>query len=301
MNPSDLFHRAAAGLLATLLAVTLACSSTEILGPPDAAACTVGTLRPKAGIPDTVSSRIDADDCRRYSSITLEDAFAESWTLTLEPMTAYVVRLLPSETTPGVVPLSGVLTAIARNAQGDAGIVTIGRVDKDNDRGDTELVIGSADSRTVSLRVEGRTPDAQGPYRMIVEQCPVRELPLDSTVSGVGTTNSCLVRNWSSSPRRLTFASVAVERQGEHLFTFQRTAGTATIRSVVAGPDLDLLGAREGSLRLRTSSASTADSLAPMITVPGRYTFVFETHPDSGATLQLRARPRPLTESSRLP
>lgn len=293
---------AAAGVgLATVLASTFACSTTEVLGPPDAIECTAGALRPTVGAPDTISSRIDAERCRRFSTITLENAYAESWTLTMEPFTAYVIRLLPSETTPGVVPFRGVLSAFARNAEGDAGLVSLGQINKDDDIANAEIVIATASRRTISLRVEGRNLNDQGPYRLAIEQCPVRDLPLDSTVTGVGTAASCLARSWAGTPRRLTFASVAVERQGVHRFFFERTAGNAAIRSAVAGPELDLMRFDDRSLRLRAPIATDEYLLLPEISVPGRYTFVFETHPDSGATLRASVGPRPLTESIRLP
>lgn len=283
--------------LAFALTAGVACATTEVVGPPDAIACTSGTLRPSADLPDTVSGLIDASRCLRFSALTLEDAHAESWTLALAPFTAYVVRLVPQETTPGVVPLTGTLSAIARNAQGDPGIVARGRASKDDDIGNTEMVLAVAEPRTISIRVEGLSIGDRGPYRLAVAQCPVRELPLDSTVTDVSTINSCLARGWATSARRLTFASVAIERQGVHRFSFERTDGSAAIRSLVTGPDIDVHGLDERSPRFRAPVAGARYELNPLITVPGRYTFVFESHPDSSATMQLRAGGHPMPDS----
>jgi hypothetical protein len=276
--------------LVSVALVAVACSERGVLGPPDVNNCTAGTLRPSAAAPDTVVSVIDDSRCLRYSSLTLREVYGESWTLELQPATAYVIRLLPAETTPGIVPLNGLLSAVARNAQGDPGLVSLGLPHKDVDAGNVEMIITSATRRTIAVRVEGQEVGDLGPYRLTIEQCPVVDLPLDSVLANVRTTQSCLSRSWAGGTRRLTFASAALARRGEHTFEFDRTAGAASVRSVVAGPDLDLMGFDESSVRLRAPTAGTAYTLRPYITIPGRYAFVFETHPDSSATLALRVR-----------
>jgi hypothetical protein len=282
------------------LAVLAACTEKSILAPPDGARCTVGTIAPALGKLDTLASETSAGRCERFSHAYRSMFPTESWTLRLEPASAYVIRLEPVEVTPGVFRFSGALAAYTRNAQGDPVIASLGLLAFEGQQVVGELLVASDSARELSLRVESLGLQGVGPYRLIVQRCPLTIVPLDSIVRGVRSNDGCLSRHTHSGARRLTFFATPIASPREVEFHAERASGTASLRARVAGPALDLMQTVERSLLLTTASAGSAQSLTAEIDTPGLYVHTIATHPDSAATIDVVAQ-SPVTLRQRTP
>ncbi len=267
------------------LALTLACSGDEILGPIDTAACTRGAL----DVTTSTQSAVNGADCELWSEWQFEPVPAETWTLRLEPHTGYVIRLISHEQTPGVFPFRGELLAYERDANGERQLVAASEAYGPGNRNE-ELVMTTDRARVIALRVEARQRSDTGVYRLEVSTCPVHHVPLDSTVRGVSSNTGCLSEGTFAGARsRLTFFDFDIRRLDDLFIAYERRAGsgtnTGTLRARLSGPDLDVAASFSGSfLAASPATANVFDFNASAQRI-GRYTLSVRVHADSSATI----------------
>lgn len=283
-----------------LAALGAACSERSVLAPPDGVRCTVGTSAPALGKPDTLTGETSTGRCERFSHAYHNMLPTESWTLRLEAHAAYAIRLEPVEVTPGVYRFNGALAAYTRNTAGDPVIAALGLLAFEGERAVGEMLLATDSAREVSLRVESAGIQNTGPYRLIVQRCPLTLVPLDSVVRGVRSTDGCLTRHTLNAARRLTFFATPVTTPQEVEFHTERAGGSASLRARVAGPALDLMQSVERSLLMTTASAGSAQRILANIDTPGLYVLAIATHPDSAATIDVVAQ-SPITFRTRMP
>jgi hypothetical protein len=137
-------------LTATSVLGAAACAGDEILAPIDGTRCTAGTLREDRPVEGAVTSK----SCVLWSHWEYEFVPTESWTLDMKANTAYIVRLLPTEVTPGVVPWRGNLTVYARNAYGDVEFASESDYTFGPNNRNREIVLTTDVARSVSVRAE---------------------------------------------------------------------------------------------------------------------------------------------------
>src|ERR1041385_1111139 len=156
----------AAWLGAPLLATTVlaGCGGSDVLGPPDAPACTVGTIA--AG--DSVSGNVSASSCMLWSDYNYGVTRAASWTLHAEKNTAYIVRLRHQEDAHAFDNWSGDLVLYGRNAHGDPEFETgwwnsFGAVNGNGGENE-EMMLATDRDQTWSIRVEAASPADTGAH-----------------------------------------------------------------------------------------------------------------------------------------
>ncbi len=230
------------GVLALLaFALLLAsCNSDGILGPPDGAACTRGTLT----LGELHNGEVTVDDCVLWNEYQDFEAPAESWTLHAKANTAYIVRLRPVPNRNAVNSLNAELVLYGRNSAGDAiyGTGYWGNFGNSNVNGGVskELVFTTATDQTVSLRVQSYSESNVGAYTIEALSCPVVTLLPGATSAPVTLGPACTVLGGSPLPEtRVAFFNLAASAFEDIILTATRTAGTAEMMFHIGGPDLD--------------------------------------------------------------
>ena len=270
-----------------------ACAGDEILAPIDGAPCARGTL----SVTRPTESAVTGRDCTLWSEYEYGRVSAETWTLPLKANTGYVVRLIAVESSPGVVPFNGSLTAYERDTEGTPQVVGFGNEFGPGNR-NSELVLTTAAARTVALRVETASLSDTGAYRIEVATCPVTPLVPDSLYSGISTALGCRSEALFGAPSRLTFFSLATESLDPILVGYERTAGTASLRGLLSGPDLDVHGMLSGSLYILSGSTPAEWFFDDTPDRIGRYTLTVRVHADSSATFAVAHLTDALTRAS---
>lgn len=225
--------------LALLLAA--ACGGDDVLGPPDALRCVDGTLA--AGRVDT--ARVGAASCTLWSDYLGEFTPAASWTLRTRPNTAYIVRMTPIAGANGLNTLAADLDLYGRNAQGDATFATgnyasFGPTNGNGGRGE-QLVIASRRAAVVSVRVQSHSAADSGSYSLEVIACPLVAVAQGATSPEVTLDDDCTLRTGLATDSvRVAFFSYPAGTDEDVDVIATRTAGDATMRLRVRGPDLDV-------------------------------------------------------------
>ncbi|MCC7004111.1 MAG: hypothetical protein IT357_18295 [Gemmatimonadaceae bacterium] len=286
---------------AALLLAGAACAGDEILGPPDAGRCVVGRLSVDAPL----SGEIGQTTCVLWSPEEFAMVRADAWALDANANTAYLIRLIPTDTTAGATPLSARLRVYGRNEAGDVQFETAststynwgfaGR--------NRELVLPVDDARPLSVRVETSSSSDSGRYVLQVSSCPMRLITVDSAVSGINSTQGCLARGMHfGAASRVTFLSLAAHGFGQHDFFVRREAGSGSVRATVAGYGLDFNAFRYESFRTVAQPITTAQgALTRNLVRAGRVTLALSVHADSGATMRALATPRAVSITSSTP
>lgn len=283
-----------ATVIALALLLAAACSGDEVLGPPDAATCTEGTLA--TGRVET--ARIGAASCALWSDYLEEVTPAASWTLRTKPNTAYLVRLTPVADSNGLNTLAADLDLYARNAQGDAHFATgyfrsFGPLNGNGGRG-LQLLVASRRAQTFSVRVQSYSVADSGHYTLEVIACPLVEVAQGATSAEVTLGDACALRTGPGTDSvRVAFFSYPAAPGADVDLVATRTAGDATMRLHVQGPDLDT--SCYGS---ECTSASTAVGAGPFTLQPayyldGHFTAILtqESAGTLSATLQVTSPP----------
>lgn len=274
-------------LTATSVLGAAACAGDEILAPIDGTRCTTGTLREDRPVEGAVTSK----SCVLWSHWEYEFVPTESWTLNMKANTAYIIRLSPTEITPGVVPWRGNLTVYTRNAYGDVGLESESNYAfGPNGRG-REIAITTDVARSVSIRAESWSIADTGAYSVEVVSCPLHRLTLDSLQTGLSSTGGCLAKGMhgTGASSRVTFATFDAPQPGRFDVTFARTAGAGSLRGTLAGPGLDFANTLSQGYRAQSGTVTTTYTYSPSFELPGRYTLAVSVHADSGATFRARA------------
>lgn len=260
-------------LIALLFSVTAVACRDEVLGPPDAASCTVGTIR--AG--ERVTGRVDGRSCDMWNDYHADVSPAESWQLQVEPGKAYIVRLEPraigadSSNT-----FRGALYAWARNRDGDGGFAagyqnSYGPVNGNNGQA-RQMVFVPGRAQRISLRVQTFEPTDTGAYALEVITCPVRHVEIGATSPAVTLADSCAYRAGAALDSiRVTFFSFDAAEDTELQVTATRTAGDANLRMRVGGPDLDFSCYTDDCTQIGTGSTAGPATLTPTFRETGRF------------------------------
>ena len=274
-------------LTATSVLGAAACAGDEILAPIDGTRCTAGTLREDR----PVEGAVTGESCVLWSHWEYEFVPTEAWTLDMKANTAYIVRLLPTEVTPGVVPWRGNLTVYARNAYGDVEFASESDYTFGPNNRNREMVLTTDVARSVSVRAESWSAADTGAYTMEVVSCPLYTLTVDSLRTGLASTSGCLAKGMhgGGAPSRVTFTTFEAAQPGRFDVEFARTAGTGSLRATLAGPGLDFSHSLEQSYYNTSGAVTNTYTFAPDFEIPGRYTLAVSVHADSGATFRARA------------
>ena len=268
------YRRAAVVALAFSLGAA-ACGGDDVLGTPDVAACTAGTLT--AGKTDT--SAVTAESCLMWHDYDYELYRAESWTLRTEANTAYIVRAKALIDGSGDTTFYGDVSVFARNAAGDPVFATgywshYGTVSSDNGRS-TETIFTSAKPTTVSIRVSSYA-GYEGPYAIELIACPMLKLTVGApAVTQEFTADDCALLSTGGqlpNPTPVRFWSFDADADVSYTATFTRTAGTSNIFGRLRGPGLDFGCYTGACIASSTSTGAGPYSLIRTPTVAGNYT-----------------------------
>lgn len=284
---------------AALCAVTLvaSCGGDDVLGPPDAAACTVGTIA--AG--DSVSGNVSGSSCLLWSDYNYVETRAESWTLHAKKNTAYIVRLRhqSQDTVGGFDNWSGDLALYGRNAQGDPEFETgwwdsFG-VGNGNSGVNEEMMLATDRDQTWSIRVESASKADTGAYSLTVESCPLHPLTTAAPVTGVNVTaTGCYSLTFQAAATRIAFFSYPGDSLTNNTVTSTRTAGAAYQHGEITGPDNDVSSWTSSSYRTNFSGDTTQTSGIYHPAATGRQTLWVGVNADSAATVSVSMTSAPI-------
>lgn len=274
---------AAVALSATALA---SCGGDDVLGPPDGAACTAGSIA--AG--DSVTGAVTSKSCEVFDIETYNLTSAESWTLHMAKNTAYVVRLRHQAL--GAVPdnWEGDLQVYGRNAQGDINFLTgwwdsFGTTNPNGGQNE-ELYLVSPTDRTVSLRVSATSKADTGAYSLVVRSCPLVALTAPADTTTIDLSLGCESLAMDALPTRLSFWTFSADSSVQDTTKIDRTAGTGTFLSRVASPAFDVNNWTDDHTSDNIGFATTATlTLTP--NVPGPVAGWLAVRSDSAATVSL--------------
>lgn len=284
---SPVVKRSLSVLGALTLILPAACAGDEVLGPPDAGPCVAGRLSTE----ETAVGQINETSCEVWSARDYLTVRADVWSLDAKANTAYVIRYIPTDTLAGATPLPVRLSAYGRSEAGDVQFETGSSTSFNwgTSNRNRELILPVDRARPLSLRVETLSRSDSGRYVLQVSECSIRTISLDSTVSGINSTQGCLARGMlAGQPARVSFLSFPDSSSyASHDFTVRRDGGTAGVRAVLAGYGLDFSAVRDNAFRtgavLITAAPATVrrtlGSRAPT-------TLALIVHADSGATIR---------------
>lgn len=272
-----------------------ACNGDNILGPPDAPACTAGTIA--AG--DSVSGNVSTSSCQLWSDEYSVVTSAESWTFHAQKNTAYIVRLRHQEDAHGFDNWDGDLVLYGRNAEGDPQFETGWWSDFGAQNGNggynEEMMLATDRDQTWSIRVESYSTADTGAYTLSVEQCPLHTLSPAASVTGVDLATGCYSLTFQSAPTRIAFFSYAGDTLSTFNVTSTRTAGAAFQHGQITGPDNDVSNWTEFSYSQPLSGDTTMSSGNYTPNATGRQTFWVGANADSAATVSVALTSAPLT------
>lgn len=302
-------HFRAAWLGAQLLAtaVLAGCGGSDVLGPPDAPACTVGTIA--AG--DSVSGNVSASSCMLWSDYNYGVTRAASWTLHAEKNTAYIVRLRHQEDAHAYDDWKGDLVLYGRNAHGDPEFETgwwesFGGSNVNGGQNE-EMMLATDRDQTWSIRVESASPADTGAYTLSVEKCPLHPITTADGATGVDLTTGCHSLTFQAAPTRIAFFSYAGDTVSTFNVTSTRTAGAAFQYGQITGPDNDVSNWTDFSYSQSIPAADTSMSSGDYTpNGDGRQTFWVGVNADSAATISVALTsaplpaPRPFHSTARL-
>lgn len=259
-----------------LAALAVGCGDDTVLGAPDVAACTAGTL--SAG--DTKSGAIDASSCRMWHDYYYGRYLSESWTIHAKANTAYIARLIPKADAEGVNTFNGELAVFGRNGAGDAGFATgyWGSFGTPNTSGgySVELIFTTTEATTVSLRAFAWADVYTGSYDIELIACPVQKIAVGApaTAQEFDAEGCGLLSDGLQSPAAtpVRFWSFDGNAGTSYTTTFTRVAGTSVFRGRQRGPNLDF-GCYTGSCIANSTGTGIGPSTivrTPLVT--GSYT-----------------------------
>jgi len=279
--------RTAAGLAAlALLTLTAACEGDTALGPIDGARCVAGQLRADAA----PSGRLDAASCQLWSSYMYNVVPTATWTLEADANTAHIVRLIPTDTGAGATPLRASLVAYARDGRNEVQLLGGDAFSFGTAQRNREIALTATEPTTFALRVEAWSPTDSGNYRLELSSCPLRRLPLDSTVTGIGSNTGCTARGMHGGARsRVSFLTFDVDELGEYAVGFRRSAGTGSVTGRLAGYGAAVSQTREADFLRSQPNVTTNYVFTRNLTRLGRATLLLSVHADSGATVEAYA------------
>lgn len=216
-----------------------ACGGDDVLGTPDVAACTAGTLTEGS----IKSGAITAESCELWEDYEFEFLRAESWTVNTKANTAYIVRVVPTGAGAANT-FAGFPSLYRRNAAGDLAYATgywssYGPVNANGGQS-MEMIFSSPRATTVSVRVSATQP---GPYDIELVACPITPIDVGAPPSTQEfTADDCVSRSWGGllpEPTPLRFWSFRADSGVSHTVTVARTAGAASFYGLWTGPDMD--------------------------------------------------------------
>lgn len=219
--------------------VAAGCGGDEVLGTPDVAACTAGTLTEGS----TKSGAITAESCELWHDYEYEELPSESWTVKTKANTTYIVRVTPTGAGAANT-FRGEASVFRRNAAGDVVYATgywstFGPANASGGTA-TELVFASPRATTVSVRVHAYD---FGPYDIELVACPTIPLELGApAVTQEFSEDDCVLKSWGGmlpTPAPVRFWSFKADSGVSHTVTVTRTAGSATFYGIWTGPDMD--------------------------------------------------------------
>jgi hypothetical protein len=276
---------------AIVVALSVACSGDEILGPPDSGRCVAGTLSTDAAKP----GHLGASSCVLWSPWNYNFGPAQSWTLRMEADRAYIVRLIPTDTAPGARPLNAFLAAYGRNAQGDAGLEAVSGCTFGSLNRSHEMVLTSTTARTMSIRAEAMAPDDSGSYVIEVSSCALLHITMDSLHTGINSTAGCAARGMHNGARsRVTLMQFEVESVADIDLLVRRVAGNAAIRSYYSGYSPHISSVHDDGVFDAETPITTQTGLhRTQHERTGLTLLALSVHADSGATMSVQALPTP--------
>lgn len=277
---------------ALVLGLTLAACDGGALAPADGTLCTVGTLAPQ----DSVSGVVNASSCEVFDPDSYNRTFAQSWTLRVQANTAYIVRLRQGA---GLDPLghfNGNVEAFGRNAQGDPSLLTgwWGTFGDPNANGgqDMEMFLTPDQARTLSIRVSSYSKADSGAYSLVVEQCRVTTFDASAAAhDNIDLGRGCRAESvdyFTGSPMKVSFFSFPSAANVNDSVLVDRTAGTGSFFSYVAGPGLDLACWGGDCTSAGGNSFGTTAKYRISPDLPGRMTILAGVRADSAATVSIR-------------
>lgn len=287
-------HRGALLAVLSLALLAVACDGDDVLGPPDAARCTVGTL----AVGTVAGGRIGSDSCTLWGEDLYQATPAESWTFRTAANTVYMVRLTPVADTVGGNTLAANIDLYDRNVHGDSYYATgrlnsYGPVNASGGRAQ-QLVFASRAAETVSLRVQSWAAEDSGSYTLEVIACPLVQLTLGVTSAPVTLDDGCTLRTGTGTDSvRAAFFDFPADADADIDVTANRTAGTASMRLSVRGPDRDV-GCYGGNCTASVSATGTGPiTLQPTFRADGHFTAILTQETAGTLTAIVRATTPP--------
>ena len=262
------------------------CGGDDVLGPPDGAACTAGSIAPG----DSVTGAVTSTSCEVFDISNYVLTSAESWTLHMAKNTAYVVRLRHQAATGVADNWQGDLQVYGRNAQGDINFLTgwwdsFGATNGNGGQNE-ELFLASPTDRTVSLRISAATKADTGAYSLVVRSCPMVALTAPADTVSIDLTAGCEALTIDALPTRLSFWTFLADSSVQDTTKIDRTAGTGSFSARVASPAFDVNNWTDDYTSSNSGFATTA-SLTLTPNVPGPVAGYLAVRSDSAATVSL--------------
>ena len=275
---------AAAALTTSVLA---ACGGSDVLGPPDGTACTVGSIAPG----DSVTGTVGAANCVVFDPDNYVTTNAASWTLAVKKDQAYVIRMYHDSTAAGDN-LDARLQAVGRGVHGEAAVITsdgstFGAMNGNGGSNREMFLVGDRD-RTISIRVLSKTLADSGAYALTVLSCPVTVLADTTTHTGIDLSTGCMTLSYAGFPARIRFVTFPSDSQVPTNVQFRRTAGAAFFGSGMAGPTPDIV-CWNGDCNADSAPFDTLATLTTTFDYPGRMAAWALVHADSAATVSVAA------------
>lgn len=267
-------------------AALAACGGDDVLGPPDGAGCTAGSIAPG----DSVTGAVTSSSCEAFDVSTYNLTYAESWTLHMAKNTAYVVRLRHEASADVADNWEGDLQVYARNAQGDVNFLTgwwdsFGSANGNGGENE-ELFLASPTDRTVSLRVSATSKADTGAYSLVVHSCPMVALSAPADTVSIDLSAGCEALTIDALPTRLSFWTFRADSAVQDTTKIDRTAGTGSFSARVASPAFDLNNWTDDHTSANAGFGTSATlTLTP--TVPGPVAGWIAVRSDSAATVSL--------------
>lgn len=281
--------RAAAVTAATCITLLAACGGDDVLGPPDGAKCTAGSVSPG----DSIKSEITASSCEFWNDYDYEVNWGESWTLNAKANTAYIVRVRHVENDSAVDGIGARLRAYARNDQGDPIFATgtwynFGPTNV-NGFQHTEMFLATDVNRQFSIRIMVSDTAYAGAYTLSVESCPVRRMDGGESFTGVDVSAGCHSESYLNNGRDYRLAFFSYPGHPDSVFTTEGilTDGNGTLYPQASGPDLDIGCYTDDCLWFHPSNGVTSFSYAPTVNIEGRMTLYVGVDADSAATINV--------------
>jgi hypothetical protein len=225
-------------------AVVLAgCGGDTVLGSPDVAACTAGSLSTGS----TKSGAVSAESCLLWHDYNYEFYLSESWTIRTKANTVYIVRMVPVAADGGANTFDGEIAVYARNEAGDQSYATgyWGDYGTPNVNGgeSQELIFSSPKATTVSLRVFAYSEAEVGSYELELIACSAERVEVgEAAVEQEFDDEGCALLTDGGqlpAPTPVRFWMFAGDADVSYTATFTRVSGTSNIRGRMRGPDLD--------------------------------------------------------------